>query len=55
MVGVKLTPNLRASAFSYLYRTLKLGVPANEARAVMETVWVPTETWQLFIDELSRR
>ena len=31
--------NFRASAFTYLYRTLRLGVPEAEARADLETIW----------------
>ena len=31
--------NYRASAFTYLYRTLRLGVPEAEARAGLDAVW----------------
>ncbi|HSG90321.1 MAG TPA: protein tyrosine phosphatase family protein [Pseudomonadales bacterium] len=36
--------NFRASAFTYLYRTLRLGVPEPEARADMEAIWTE-EAW----------
>jgi protein tyrosine phosphatase (PTP) superfamily phosphohydrolase (DUF442 family) len=42
--------NMRVSAFMYLYRHLKLGVPASEARATMTTIWEPNATWQQFIE-----
>jgi len=41
--------NMRVSAFIYLYRYLKLGVPVTEARATMTSVWKPNATWQNFI------
>ncbi len=31
--------NFRASAFTYLYRTLRLGVPEEEARKDLEAIW----------------
>ena len=39
--------NMRASAFTYLYRTLKAGVPEVEARRGMVAVWDPSsdENW----------
>lgn len=36
--------NFRASAFTYLYRTLRLGVPEAEARADLESIWTE-EAW----------
>ena len=42
--------NMRVSAFMYLYRHLRLGVPASEARGTMTTVWEPNATWQRFIE-----
>lgn len=45
--------NMRASAFVYLYRTLKAGTPEATARADMAKVWDPAtrEQWQTFIDQ----
>jgi uncharacterized protein (TIGR01244 family) len=37
--------NYRASAFTYLYRTLKKGVPENVARADLEAIWT-AEAWE---------
>ena len=42
--------NMRVSAFVYLYRHLKMGVPALEAYSAMKTVWKPNATWQNFIE-----
>ena len=38
--------NMRASAFVYMYRTLVLGVPEDEARGTMSQVWDPGELAQ---------
>jgi protein tyrosine phosphatase (PTP) superfamily phosphohydrolase (DUF442 family) len=44
--------NYRASAFAYLYRILYQGVDAQTARADMEGIWTPDETWSAFIQEV---
>lgn len=45
--------NYRASAFSFLYRVLYEDVPIGEAKADMDSVWAPNETWrQLIFDVL---
>jgi len=41
--------NYRASAFSFLYRVLYENVPVAEAKADMNSVWQPNETWQKLI------
>lgn len=41
--------NYRASAFSFLYRVLYQDVPVAVAKADMNTVWQPEETWRLLI------
>jgi protein tyrosine phosphatase (PTP) superfamily phosphohydrolase (DUF442 family) len=41
--------NARASAFSFLYRVLHDNVPLAEAKADMNTVWEPNETWRELI------
>ena len=38
--------NYRASAFSFLYRVLYQEVPVAEAKADMNSVWQPDETWR---------
>lgn len=44
--------NMRVSAFVYLYRTLKLGIPKADARKDMEKVWKPESEaqWGRFIE-----
>ncbi|MEO0346736.1 MAG: protein tyrosine phosphatase family protein [Pseudomonadota bacterium] len=47
--------NYRASAFAMLYRVIYDNVPLAEAKADMNAVWTPTETWTDFIlDTLER-
>ena len=41
--------NYRASAFSFLYRVLYQDVPVAVAKADMNTVWQPDETWRTLI------
>jgi protein tyrosine phosphatase (PTP) superfamily phosphohydrolase (DUF442 family) len=41
--------NARASAFAFLYRVIHEGVPVAEAKADMNTVWQPNETWRNLI------
>lgn len=44
--------NMRASAFLFLYRNLRLSVPLDEARAEMLKIWDPdeNENWKGFIE-----
>lgn len=44
--------NYRASAFSFLYRVLYEGVPMATAKADMNSVWEPNETWRNLIVEI---
>ncbi|MEL7311117.1 MAG: protein tyrosine phosphatase family protein [Pseudomonadota bacterium] len=41
--------NYRASAFAMLYRVIELDVPLSEAKADMNSIWTPDETWTQFI------
>ncbi|MGD8340013.1 MAG: protein tyrosine phosphatase family protein [Gammaproteobacteria bacterium] len=41
--------NFRASAFAFLYRVLEQGVPIADAKADMESVWQPNDTWRALI------
>ena len=50
MVLVHCALNYRASAFVYLWRVLRCGEPADQAKWDMLSVWEPDETWQAFID-----
>lgn len=44
--------NYRASAFSFLYRVLYEDVPVAQAKADMNSVWQPNETWRKLIFEV---
>lgn len=44
--------NYRASAFSFLYRVIHDDVPVAAAKADMNTVWTPNETWRDLIFEV---
>lgn len=44
--------NFRASAFALLYRVLSLGVPLVEAKADMNSTWVPNTVWTAFVLEV---
>ena len=41
--------NMRVSAFCYLYRVQRLGVPEEQARADMLAIWDPDEVWEPFL------
>jgi len=41
--------NFRASTFSFLYRVLYDGVPVDQAKDDLNSVWVPNETWRALI------
>jgi protein tyrosine phosphatase (PTP) superfamily phosphohydrolase (DUF442 family) len=41
--------NFRASSFSFLYRVLYQDVPMDDAKADLDTVWAPNDTWKDFI------
>ena len=43
--------NMRVSAFLYLYRVLREGVPEPDARAEMHRIWKPNALWQTFLDD----
>ncbi|HEY9630861.1 MAG TPA: hypothetical protein V6C84_26490 [Coleofasciculaceae cyanobacterium] len=39
------------SGFTYLYRVTQQHVDAIAAKAEMDKIWTPNETWQKFIDQ----
>lgn len=47
--------NMRVSAFVFLYRVLRQGVPVDTARAMMARIWEPNPIWQQFIQEALAR
>jgi protein tyrosine phosphatase (PTP) superfamily phosphohydrolase (DUF442 family) len=44
--------NFRASTFSFLYRVLFEGVPVDQAKKDMNSVWVPDDTWRNLVFEI---
>ena len=44
--------NYRASAFAFLYRVIYQDVPVAQAKADMNTIWQPNETWRDLIFEV---
>jgi len=42
--------NMRASAFVYLYRRIRDGVPDREAADAMHRVWMPYDQWADLVD-----
>jgi len=50
-VFVHCAANKRVSAFVYLYRVLRLGVPREVAERDLQAVWQPDEVWSRFIAE----
>ncbi|MBN1584257.1 MAG: protein tyrosine phosphatase family protein, partial [Anaerolineae bacterium] len=50
-VFVHCIKNYRVSAFVFLYRVIRLGVPLRTARKAMLDVWQPNHIWQRFVDE----
>ena len=43
--------NMRVSAFVFLYRVLRQGMPLEAARATMTQIWQPNAIWQQFIND----
>ena len=41
--------NFRASVFGFLYRVLYQGADVDEAMSLMQSIWVPNDTWEAFI------
>ena len=41
--------NFRASVFGFLYQVLYEGADVDEAMSLMQSIWVPNDTWEAFI------
>ena len=41
--------NFRASVFGFLYQVLYQGGDVDEAMSLMQSIWVPNDTWKAFI------
>lgn len=51
-VFVHCVMNMRVSAFIYLYRMLRQGWSAEDARPDLVEIWEPEGTWETFIEEI---
>lgn len=47
--------NLRASAFSFLYRVIYGGVPMAEAKSDLDAIWQPNKVWYQFIVDVLKQ
>ena len=47
--------NMRASAFTFLYRVIHEGVPPEEAMQALRTVWIPRDQWATFTADVLAR
>ena len=47
--------NLRASAFSFLYRVIYAGVPIAQAKQDLDAIWQPDKVWYRFIVDVLRQ
>ena len=46
--------NFRASVFGFLYQVLYEGADVDEAMSLMQSIWIPNDTWEAFIDRVMR-
>ena len=46
--------NFRASVFGFLYQVVYEGVDVDEAMSLMQSIWIPNDTWEAFIDRVMR-
>jgi NAD+ diphosphatase len=53
-VFVHCAMNMRVSAFMFLYRVIRQGVPRAEAEPALHRIWTPDAVWQDFIDRALR-
>ncbi len=54
-VFVHCIKNYRVACFVFLYRVIRLGVPARSASRAMQRIWLPNPTWRRFIGEALAR
>jgi protein tyrosine phosphatase (PTP) superfamily phosphohydrolase (DUF442 family) len=47
--------NMRASAFTFLYRVIHEGVPPEEALEALRAVWIPRDQWATFTADVLQR
>jgi protein tyrosine phosphatase (PTP) superfamily phosphohydrolase (DUF442 family) len=47
--------NMRASAFTFLYRVIHESVPPEEAMEALRAVWIPRDQWAAFTADVLKR
>jgi hypothetical protein len=47
--------NMRASAFTFLYRVIDEHVPPEEAMKALRAVWIPKDQWATFTADVLKR
>ena len=47
--------NMRASAFTFLYRVIHEGVPPEDAMQALRAVWIPRDQWATFTADVLKR
>ena len=52
-VFVHCAANMRVSAFMYLYRVLRQGMPPAQAATDLGRIWSPNQRWREFMETLS--
>lgn len=52
-IFVHCAANMRVSAFMYLYRLIHEGVSEEQAKTDLHQIWVPNDTWQKFIQQVT--
>jgi protein tyrosine phosphatase (PTP) superfamily phosphohydrolase (DUF442 family) len=50
-IFVHCAANMRVSVFVYLYRVLRLGLESAVAKEDLEQIWIPNQTWAVFIEK----
>lgn len=45
--------NFRASVFGFLYQVLYEAADVDEAMSLMQSIWIPNDTWEAFIDRVT--
>src|SRR3954453_21467317 len=50
-VFVHCAANMRVSAFVFLYRVLRQGIPVSEAERDLHAIWKPDEVWSCFVQD----
>ena len=53
-IFVHCAANMRVSAMLYLYRIVHQGIREERARADLNAIWAPNETWRALVEQILR-